>query len=172
LKGLLFLFLFLAVIPGYTQTEEHWALGASVDYDFQTNGLGTGLRAYIPVRKGRLAISPQLTYYFPFNKITEYYAGLAVQYDLLPGRKWTVYPLLAAYYDRWINYSDYIGSVARANNFSEEAGIGIMKGNGCLRPFLEGRYDFKWSEFNMQAGLLFFFGDCFNRAPDLCPAYF
>jgi hypothetical protein len=151
--------------------EDHWALGANLNYDFQTNGLGAGIRAYIPVRQN-LAFSPQFNYFFPFDKITEYYAGGALQYDLLPKRRWTIYPLIAAYYDRWINSSDFTGPVAKPNNFAVEAGLGIMKGYGCWRPFAEIRYDFKWTEFNAQAGLLFFFGDCFKRAQDVCPAYF
>ncbi len=169
MKFIVFLFVFL--FAGFAYSQDHWALGANVNYDFQTNGIGAGLRAYIPV-KGQLAISPQVSYFFPFNAITEYYAGMAVQYDLLPKRNWTIYPLVAAYYNRWINYSDYIGSVAKPNNFSEEAGLGMMKGYGCIRPFAEARYDFKWAEFNVQAGLLFFFGDCFGRSVDVCPAYF
>lgn len=166
------IFLLFFVASFYTtNAQDSWALGASGVYDFQTNGFGAGVRAYIPITD-RLAFSPQVHYFFPFNTIHELLAGATIQYSLFPARRWTLYPLAGVYYNRWVNYSDFTGSVAKPNNIAEEAGLGLMRNKGCVRPFIEQRYNFKWKEFDLQAGLLFFWGDCFFRgAPDRCPAY-
>lgn len=162
------IFLLLSCRPAFSQGN--WALGASGIYDFQSNSFGAGVRAFIPIT-GQIAVSPQFNYFFPFNPIHEFYGGLAVQYSLFPDRYWTIYPLAAAYYNRWQNSGDFTGSVAKPNNISEHAGLGLMKNSGCLRPFLEGRYDFKWKEIHLHIGILFYFGDCYTRSTDRCPAY-
>jgi hypothetical protein len=164
------LIFFLSCSPAVAQ-KEYWAIGVSGMYDFQTNGLGGGVRAYIPVWR-HLAVSPQFNYYFPFDKVHEYYAGLALQYSLFPNRRWSIYPLFAGYFNKWQNASDFTGKNATANNIAEEGGIGIMKGSTCWRPFAELRYDFKWSEYSLHIGILYSFGDCHRRAIDVCPAYF
>lgn len=165
--SILVIFLFICRI-GISQGN--WALGAGGIYNFQSNGIAAELRAFIPVTE-RIAVSPQIHYFFPFNDIHEYYAGLALQYSLFPNRIWTIYPLAAAYYNRWQNSDDFTGSVAKPNNISEKVGIGIMKNTGCLRPYVEQRYDFKWKEFNLHLGVLLYFGDCYTWSPDRCPAY-
>jgi hypothetical protein len=162
--------LFFVISCRLACAQGNWALGAGGVYDFQTNGIGVGVRAFIPITQN-IAVSPQVHYFFPFNTIHELYGGLAVQYSLFPERNWTIYPLMAAYYNRWLNSSDFTGKVAKPDNIAEEAGIGLMKNSGCIRPFIEGRYDFKWKEFDLHAGLLFYFGDCFSMSPDRCPAY-
>jgi len=164
------LILFICTCSRLAISQGDWALGAGGIYNFQTNGIGAEVRAFVPITE-RIAVSPQIHYFLPFNTIHELYAGLAVQYSLFPKRNWTVYPLAAVYYNRWINYSNFEGPVVKPNNVSEQIGIGLMKGSGCLRPYIEQRYDFKWKEFNLHLGLLFYFGDCFTRSPDRCPAY-
>lgn len=164
------LFFFLCSPAVFSQTE-HWAIGASGVYDFQTNGLGLGARAYVPVWR-QLAVSPQFNYFFPFNTIHEFYAGAALQYNLFPKRVWSLYPLFAGYYNDWQNASHFTGKNATQNNITEEGGIGIMKGSTCWRPFAEVRYDFKWQEFSLHIGILYSFGDCYRRRVDVCPAYF
>jgi hypothetical protein len=164
------LILFCSTQQVRAQSDETWALGLSGIYDFQTNGIGIGARAYFPLTE-RLAVSPQVAYFPSFNTIHELYAGLSAQYTLLFFPNWHVYALGAGYYNLWMNYSDYIGKVAKPNNFAGEAGVGIMKTYGCLKPFAEVRYDAKWVEIHLQLGILISFGDCFFKAPDLCPAY-
>ncbi|HEY4800582.1 MAG TPA: hypothetical protein VII99_16000 [Bacteroidia bacterium] len=149
-----------------------WALGVSGIYDFQTNGYGDGVRVWFPVNK-KLSFSPQVHYFYPFNQIHELYAGLALQYNLFSIRKFVFYPHAAGYYNRWFNYDKFSGPKAKPNNVAEEVGFGVMKKQGCVRPFAEQRYDFKWKEFIIHAGVLIFFGDCIGggRKHELCPAY-
>jgi len=171
-KNLLKAFVFILLLSfNKSNAQGNWALGGSAVYNFQTNGIGAGVRAYIPITY-RIAISPQVHYFFPSNPINEIYAGLALQYSLLPERKWDVYPLAGVYYDNWLNSEKFQGTIVKQNNLAEQIGLGIMRGQGCWRPFAECRYDIKWKECNVQLGLLFSFGDCFDdSAPDRCPAY-
>ena len=145
-------------------------MGIGGVYDFQANGLGVGLRAYIPLTK-KFAVSPQINYFLPFNEIHELYAGIAIQYKLLPIKKFVLYPLAAAYYNRWVNYSNFEPPQAKLNNVGEEVGLGIMKDKGCVRPFAEQRYNIKWKEYIFHIGVLFSFGDCIGGKHTLCPAY-
>ncbi len=156
---------------GYSQSGK-WALGVSGVYDFQTNGIGAGVRAYIPLTK-KIAVSPQVHYFLPFNNIHELYAGASFQYNLFKIRSFVFYPLAAGYYNRWMNYSKFEGPKAQLNNIGEEVGLGVMTWQGCLRPFAEQRYDIKWKEFIFHIGILISFGDCFGggQSHKLCPAY-
>ncbi len=60
----------------------------------------------------------------------------------------------------------------RQKNIVVEAGGGLVRNNGCIRPFLENRYDFKWKEDNLQIGIYIYPGACggFQRK-EKCPAY-
>ena len=169
MKVILFLCLFLNCLFVFAQ-EDKWALGVSGIYDFQTNGFGAGLRAYIPINK-KIAVSPQVHYFLPFNEIHELYAGVAVQYKLFSFKKFVLYPLAAGYYNRWVNYANFEPPKAKLDNIGEEVGLGIMKEKGCIRPFVEQRYDIKWKEYIFHIGVLFSFGDCIGRRHGLCPAY-
>ncbi|HXC07070.1 MAG TPA: hypothetical protein VNZ86_20060, partial [Bacteroidia bacterium] len=92
-----------------------------------------------------------------------------LQYSMFQMVDWHVYALGGLYYDRWFNSNKYEGKVAKPNNFAEELGVGIKKSYDCLQPFFEARYDFKWKEASVQAGLMISFGDCY--VPYRCPAY-
>ncbi len=165
--GLLFFFILVSTSLTFAQQESR-AYGIGGVYDFQTNGLGLGVRAYIPITD-RFAVSPQLAWFPPFNKIHEVYVGAAAQYAIYFMTSWHFYALGAVYYDRWQNAGDFHGKIAKVNNIAEEGGVGIMRTFGCLKPFFEARYDVKWKEANVQAGIMISFGDCFQ--PHLCPAY-
>jgi hypothetical protein len=166
---LLVLCMLLGCVRIQAQNDEHWALGLSGIYDFQTNGIGFGARAYIPLTE-RLAVSPQFAYFPPFNAIHEIYAGVSAQFKVLYIRNWHVYALAAGYYNRWLNYTNFDSKIARSNNIAGEFGVGIMKTIACIHPFAELRYDQKWKEAHLQIGFLISFGDCYS-APHLCPAY-
>jgi hypothetical protein len=162
-----FALFFLTTSLTFAQSENR-AYGVGAIYDFQTNGIGFGARAYIPLTE-RIAVSPQFSWFPPFNTVHEYYVGLSGQYKFFSLTNWHFYALAALYYDRWQNAADFHGKIAKPNNIAEELGVGIMKTYACLKPFLEARYDFKWKEVNVQAGIMISFGDCFQ--PHLCPAY-
>jgi hypothetical protein len=165
------LFLLLGALELNAQSDESWSIGASAIYDFQSNGIGIGARAYFPLTE-RFAVSPQVAYFPPFNSIHELYAGASLQFAFLFFQEWHMYLLGSGYYNRWFNARDYSGTAAKPNNFAPEGGLGIMKTYGCLKPFAEGRYDTKWKEFHVQLGILLSFGDCFiPSGRDRCPAY-
>lgn len=131
-------------------------VGGSVAYNFQTEGIGAGARVSIfPTKK--LSIVPQFSYYFPFNKVTEYYAGLGLEYKLIQRKKVVFYVLAHGAYNSWNNYDASPMTKAQKNNWNAEGGIGIS-GAKCLRPFFECRYNAKFREAHVQLGLLYIFG--------------
>src|ERR1035437_6234751 len=168
MKRIVFLLFFFNSLLLFSQPGEHWGIGAEAIYNFQTNGIGAGVRAVVPVNY-RIAISPQIFYFFPFNDIHEFYAGGAVQYSVLYFLNWNVYALGGIYYNRWINYTNFEGKIVKPNNMAEEVGIGLSKSESCLKPFIEYRYDIKWKEQSIHLGILYSFGDC--NKPHLCNAY-
>jgi hypothetical protein len=160
-------FLFCSTVA-VSQTDEKVAYGLSAMYDFQSNGLGIGARAYIPWVE-HIAFSPQIAYYPPFNSYHEIYIGGAAQYTFYQMVNWHWYALGALYYDRWFNSDKFEGKVAKPNNIAEELGVGIKRTYDCFQPFAEARYDFKWKEYSVQVGFMISFGDCF--VPFRCSAY-
>jgi hypothetical protein len=162
------LFFLMSSLSFGQSTDENRAYGVGLIYDFQTNGIGFGARAYLPLTE-RLAVSPQFAWFPPFNTIHEYYIGLSGQYKVYQMTSWHFYALAAVYYNNWQNSNDYVGKVAKPNNIAGEGGVGLMRTYGCLKPFFEARYDVKWKEAHIHAGIMISFGDCF--LPHLCPAY-
>jgi hypothetical protein len=147
-----------------------WGLGVAGIYDFQTEGLGGEMRADFHVLEN-VSIVPEVSYYFSFNPIHELYAGLSVHYLFPIFRGWSPYLSASALYNNWINATEYSNGLRKPDNFTPEAGIGIVRSRGCLRPFIENRYDTKWKEANLRVGVLLFFKNCncFKKAD--CPAY-
>ena len=71
----IFLFILLIPVPGKTQNI---GAGAEAIYNPQTESFGAGARvSFFPRRI--LSIVPEFAYYFPFNKINEYYLGVALE---------------------------------------------------------------------------------------------
>ncbi len=162
------LFFSLITVAAYSQTDEVWGIGAGAIYNFQTDGFGGEVRGYFPLSY-RLAVSPQF-FVFPVNIVHEFYLGLSAQYTVLFIKNWHLYGLAAGYYNDWYNYANFDSKIAKQNNFAGEVGGGIMRTYGCLRPYLEGRFDTKWKEARIHLGVLISFNDCF--APKVyCPAY-
>src|SRR4051812_21025548 len=147
-----------------------WGLGVAGIYNFQTEGFGGEMRADFHVLE-QVSIVPEVSYYFAFNPIHELYAGLSVHYLVPVFKGWTPYLSLSALYNDWINATEYSNGLRKPNNFAPEAGIGIVRSHGCLRPFIENRYDTKWKEANLRVGVLVYFKNCkcFRKAD--CPAY-
>lgn len=164
----LFFFLWLVVFPVFSQEGEPRALGIGAIYNFQTDGIGAEVRGYFPIR-GRLALSPQFLI-FPTNIVHEFYLGLSAQYTLFDIRNWHLYALGAAYYNDWYNYANFDSKVAKQNNFDYQVGGGLMRAIGCLKPYIEARYDGKWKEARLHVGILISFNDCFAPRQN-CPAY-
>lgn len=131
-------------------------IGADAQYNFQTESIGAGVRInFFP--NNRLSFVPQFSYYFPFNKVNEYYAGLALEYKVIRRDRFNLYAVAQGAYNVWINYASSPMEGAKQNNWNLEGGLGIST-NTCLRPYLEYRYNVKFMETHLRLGVLYIFG--------------
>ncbi len=136
--------------------SQNIGIGADVQYNFQTESIGAGARInFFP--NSRLSIVPQFSYYFPFNKVNEYYAGLGLEFKFIRREKFNFYAIAHGAYNSWINYQESPMKGAQPNNWNLEGGIGIST-NTCLRPYLEYRYNTKFMETHLRLGVLYIFG--------------
>lgn len=141
----------------YTNAQR-FGIGASAIYNFQTESFAGGIRAEFPI--GTFSIVPQISYYPAFNKINEYYLGIALHQNLFHIKNWVFYALIHGGYNGWNNYTFSALENAKYSNWDLEGGIGI-KTNRCFRPFLEYRYNLKWKETHLHFGFMYFF-NCKN----------
>lgn len=166
LKGVV---LSVFLIPHWGQSQ-NFGIGADAMYNFQTESIGAGARASI-FPNNKLSFVPQFSYYFPFNKIQEYYVGLAVEYKLIKINQFHLYVLGHGAYNSWLNYESSSLKGAQQTNWNLEGGAGISTSK-CLRPFLEYRYNLKFRETHLRLGLLYVFGcNGGRRIHERCPAY-
>jgi hypothetical protein len=154
--------------------SQNKGIGVCAIYNFQTESVGAGLRAEIPVKK--LIIVPQIAYYPSFNKIHEFYAGLSWHLDIASYGNTTLYTIINGAFNGWINYEGSTKKNAKFSNWAAEGGIGIKKGK-CWKPFIELRYNVKWKEANLRLGLMYYFncnkknGRSKKKKAVACPAY-
>ena len=153
--------------------------GVSSIYNFQTERFGFGARLNLKPANG-FRVVPQFAYYPGFNKINEYYLGLAFEINLFKIKKYDFYTLLHGGYNHWSNSALSKMEGASPNNWVGEIGLGIVRNKGCWRPFTEFRYNAKWLETNFRIGLMYVFkcndkgyGDINKRRRRAvsCPAY-
>lgn len=146
--------------------------GPGIVYNLPVNSLAGELRAKIPVWNRFFAV-PEVSYFMPFSPIHEFYAGAALHYESpFTLGKFTPYLAAGLYYNNWINVAEYRSSTNDRNNMAPEAGGGLVLSRGCIRPYLEGRYDMRWKEGTIRLGILFYPGDCRIRMRKVkCPAY-
>jgi hypothetical protein len=167
-------FLLLVLLIPFSGSSQNVGVGADVMYNFQTEGFGAGARVSIFPNK-RLSFVPQFSYYFGFNKVHEYYAGLGLEYKVIRKNKFNIYAIVHGAYDSWLNYQESSLKGAQQSNWNLEGGVGIST-NKCLRPFLEYRYNVKFRETHLRLGLLYIFG-CKGgtskswKSSKRCPAY-
>jgi hypothetical protein len=176
LKKLLFVFaLFVQLSSVYAQKI---GIGAGVIYNLRTTSLGYDLRVHWQVTNS-IAIVPMYNRFPSFNKVFEQYYGADVDFTILRGSP-TLYILGNVAENDWFNYMDFHNQYAQPISFTEEVGIGARFSRKCLKPYLEFRYNIFWQEFNLRAGLLYFFGKCDGRNKGsfhrgrmrgICPAY-
>jgi hypothetical protein len=140
--------------------------GASIAYNFMTEGFAGGLRARIPLAR-YFYIVPEADYFPSFNEYHEFYVGAALQYDLFSIGSFNFYALGAGYYNNWLNADDFAPGQKKENNFAPEAGGGMVRNKGCIRPFIEDRYDFKWEENHLHIGIYWYPGACNKQ--EKCP---
>ncbi len=151
--------------------------GFGIEYNYQTKGFAPEIRAEIAIYKNA-SVTPRLSYFPGFNTVHELFLGLDANYHFPIIKKFSFYSLLGIYYDHWINSDEFTSTVAKKSNAVIQAGIGVEYNRGCLNPFLEHRYDFKWKEGTTVLGIKFNFGKCgFGGrgggwgGNGLCPAY-
>jgi hypothetical protein len=140
--------------------------GAAVIYNFATEGFGIDIRAKIPIRS-RLSIVPEISYYPSFNSYHEFYGGAALHYEFYALRNYNLYAATGGYYNDWMNAGEFITGEKEQTNFVCEAGGGLVRNYGCIRPFIEDRYDFKWKENNLRIGIYWYPGAC--KKNEKCP---
>jgi len=142
--------------------------GGSIIYNFHANSFGADLRVKIPV-VGKLYAVPQVSYFPAFNDYHELYAGLALHLEIARLGNYNLYIHGAGFYNHWINAEDYAPGQDKVNNFAYEAGGGLVRSYGCVRPFIEDGYDFKWRENSLRIGIYIYPGACGGK--EKCPAY-
>jgi hypothetical protein len=152
------------------EDERTTGFGAAIIYNFHAEGWGVDLRAKIPLPPQRLFIVPEISYFPSFNLYHDLYGGAAFHYEIFAVKGFTFYALAGGYYHKWINAEDFAPGLKKEDNFAPEAGAGFIRSRGCIRPFIENRYDFKWEENNLRIGILIYPGSC-NKKAD-CPAFF
>lgn len=148
-------------------SREPVGYGAAIIYNFMTEGFGADLRVKIPITY-RLSAVPEISYFPAFNSYHEGFGGVALHYEIFTIRSYNLYLLGGAYFNYWINAEDFAPGQKKKNNFSPQAGGGLVRNRGCIRPFIENRYDFKWKEDNLRIGIYWYPGSC-GRKKEKCP---
>jgi len=164
MRILIFLFSIFITLDLLAQS----GVGFSGIYNFQTESIGIGGRAIFREKK-KIQISPQLSYYLPFNKIHELTVGASVQYKFIKRKKIQSYTLVHVGYNRWINFESSFMKDARLNNWNAELGAGVIFGKNT-KPFVEWRYNARHRESSLHVGLLFN-KSSFKRKKEKCAAY-
>jgi len=169
---LMFSFLLIGTVNAQKHLIPKSKIGIGTFYNFQTESQAIELRFKKNLTKN-IAVTPRISYFFPGNKIHEYYAGLDASYQMNIKRKVQPYIFAGAYYNNWINYEQYGASIRKKNNVPVEVGCGVEFNLWCrIKPYLEWRYDTKWKEGSLGAGLFISFGKCPGRGlASKCPAY-
>ena len=163
----LLLLLTVAVASYAQKSDSEIGVGGAVIYNFQTEGFGAELRGDYHLNR-HFAIVPEVSYFPSFNPIHELYAGLSGHYLFPITRNIDGYFALSIFYNDWINAVAYSHGEKSPNNMAPEGGGGLVRSRGCLRPFIESRWDAQWHEANLRIGLLWFFNSCKQKD---CPAF-
>jgi hypothetical protein len=158
---------FLNPVSAQRREKPAWGYGGSIIYNFATEGFGADLRIKIPIHD-RLFAVPEISYFPAFDRYHELYAGAALHYEFYTLATYNLYAAAGGYYNNWLNSEDFAPSQKKQNNFVPEAGGGMVRNYGCIRPFIEDRYDFKWKENNLRIGIYWYPGSC-GRKKEKCP---
>ncbi len=179
MRKIILVYFFIA-LTSQMSFSEGVGIGASGIYNFQTESFGVGLRLNIKPSNA-FRVVPQVSYYPSFNKIHDLYLGVGIEVNLFKIKRFNFYALGYGGYNSWLNWEEYNMKGAKKANWAGEFGGGIVTNKGCLRPFIEYKYNLKWRETNLHLGVLFVFGCGRNsayknvrkmrRRAVSCPAY-
>ncbi len=150
-----------------------FGLGFSAAYNFQTESIGAGIRASVPLGKS-FSLVPQATYFFAFNPVHELHGQVNLHFHPIRLGRFTPYLIAGASVNQWFSYAASPFPQARALNFLAELGAGISVRKRNVAFFAEHRYNPIWQEGTIHLGAMFYtskgkFG--FRRKPNACPAY-
>jgi hypothetical protein len=149
---------------------QKYAIGGSVMYNFQTESYGAGVRGvYHPNHV--YSYNVQISYIPSFNKVHEYTLGLGLEYKFIRQRKFYFYLLGHGGYNGWIDYKESPMKDAKPNNWNLEGGAGFSTW-GCLRPFVECRYNANFKECHVQVGIIYVFGCSRSTNPNTNTSFF
>jgi len=162
------LFIFLIGFTATKSYSQNTGIGLSGLYNVQTESFGAGARVIL-FPDNVVSLTPQVSYYFASNNITEWTVGAALDYKFLYRNKYYAYALVHGGYNRWSNYDESLMKDAQLNNWNLEGGVGITT-TRCLRPFAEYRYNLKFQETHFNVGLILVLGCRGGRGED-CPVY-
>src|SRR4051812_26266181 len=113
-------FLFILVLfTSFSANSQNIGVGADVMYNFQTESFGVGARVNI-FPNNQLSIVPQVSYYPSFNKVSEYYLGLGLEYKFIRREKINFYAIAHGAFDQWLNYQQSPMEGAHPNNWNLE----------------------------------------------------
>lgn len=144
-------FLIISICLITTHFSYSQSIGGALTGNIQTESLGIELRAVVPI--SYISITPQVTYYPFFNKVSEIYAGIGIQAPIVSIRSSYLYALGHVSYDAWLNYTQSPMKDAKLHNIAGEVGLGIVS-DRCLNPFAEYRYNVIFREANIRIGIL------------------
>lgn len=178
-RSILIIFI-LSLFTSGSLFSQKSAIGASVIYNFQTEGYGFGVRYLIPVTP-RIEFVPQASYFPGFNLVNEYYLGASVNLALYYKGNFKLYILGNAAFNGWRNFETFNNDFSQYSNYALEVGGGITYKFNCMKFFMEQRYNAHWKEANHRIGLYFILkckkggrgggGGYSGRTKGGCPAY-
>ena len=154
----------------YAQTGTN--VGLSGHYNLATQGLGCGVRLAIPLFP-RGSLVPNLHYYPSGNQVHEMYSGIQLQYVFLRNNAMDFYLAAGAAYNNWLNAEEFENEIAKNKQFIPECSLGTIINVGCLKPFIEGKYHFRWNEGEIAAGIFLDLRCLSNKRGKayICPTY-
>lgn len=153
--------------------KDSFGLGFSAAYNFQTESVGAGIRASIPMGKS-FSLVPQATYFFAFNPVHELHGQLNLHFHPIRLGRFTPYLIGGVSANQWFSYAASPYPKARAFNLLAELGGGLAYRWRNVSFFAEQRYNPIWREGTLHVGALFYFGKGKKggkRKANDCPAY-
>lgn len=152
----------MLLISYIAPAQNKTGVGVSAVINANNFNTGIGIRAMIPVRS-KLYATPYFNY-FPAGAGTA--GGLTAHYYAIDWNGFAVYGLVSGSFGVQVSasVSDSAYSGNKSSNASGEAGICLMYGKRCIKPFLEPRYDFVNKTTWLHFGFMYYFLECGKKS--------